>query len=56
MKKQNAINAIKFLDMVPIKGHQLREDMNEVCKELLDIVNAKEPKPDQDKDAKADAK
>ena len=44
MKKQTAINIIKFLDEVPIKGHKTREAMNEACEELLEIVNNEKPK------------
>ena len=48
MKKQTAMNIIKFLDQVGIKGHREREAMNEACDALLEIVNAKE------EDGKAD--
>ena len=49
MKKQTAMNIIKFLDKVEIKGHKEREAMNEACDVLLEIVNTKE------EDGKADA-
>ncbi len=51
MKKQTAMNIIKFLDTVSVKGHKVREAMNDACTELLDIVNAEEPK---EPDAKTD--
>lgn len=42
MNKQNAMNALKFLDRVEVKGHQEREVMNAVCAELLGMVNTEE--------------
>ena len=56
MKKQNAINAIKFLNEVTVKGHQTREAMNDLIEDLLAIVNADEDKkPSKDDNGKADA-
>lgn len=54
MNKQNAINAIKFLDRVEIKGHQEREALTAVCQDLLAIVNAEEPQENSEPDGKAD--
>ena len=57
MNKQNAINAIKFLDEVQVKGHNQREAMNAVCADLLAIVNTdKDKNPNQDNDGKTNAK
>lgn len=51
MNKQNAINCIKFLNEVSIKGHDTREAMNAVCAELLEIINAEPPEdPDGETD------
>lgn len=44
MNKQNAINAIKFLDEVSVQGHNKREAMNAVCADLMAIVNSEEDK------------
>lgn len=48
MEKQTALNIIKFLDDVAIKGHVAREAMNDACASLLEIINYEEAPKDTD--------
>lgn len=50
MTRDNAIHCIKFLNEVPIKGHEARQVMNAVCEELLEMINT------EDKQAEPDGK
>lgn len=55
MEKQNAVNLIKFLDRVEVKGHTEREAMNACIEDIMVIVNAEELQEKMEKDAEADA-